>query len=222
MLKINISDEILSVVPNFKVIQIEADVINSPTSDDLWEKLLCAAANLEHSLQLPDINKRPGIAATRKAYKLLGKDPNRYRPSDEQLCRRIIQGKGLYRLTTIVDIINLISIVSGYSIGGFDKDKIEGISLTLGVGQEGEEYHGIGRGLLNIHGMPVYRDSIGGIGTPTSDEERTKITPDTKHLLMLINIYGEEMNPSEVIDMASDLLIRYASALSIQTAIIGK
>ena len=39
----------------------------------------------------------------------------------------------------------------------------------LGIGKSGEPYEGIGRGELNIEGMPVYRDAMGGIGTPTSD-----------------------------------------------------
>ena len=69
-------------------------------------------------------------------------------------------------------------------------DKIAGGSLVLGVGREGEIYHGIGRGELNIAGLPVYRDAVGGIGTPTSDEERTKIGLDTTHLLMIINGYS--------------------------------
>ena len=45
---------------------------------------------------------------------------------------------------------------------------------TLGVGKAGEPYEGIGRGTINIEGLPVYRDQIGGVGTPTSDNERTK------------------------------------------------
>ena len=52
-------------------------------------------------------------------------------------------------------------------------DKIAGGSLVLGGGREGEIYHGIGRGELNIAGLPVYRDAVGGIGTPTSYEERS-------------------------------------------------
>ena len=64
-----------------------------------------------------------------------------------------------------------------YSIGGFDADKFVGDTLTLGVGRAGEPYEGIGRGLLNIEGLPVYRDAEGGVGTPTSDNERTKNDP---------------------------------------------
>ena len=82
------------------------------------------------------------------------KDPNRYRPSSEALRRRILRELPLYKVDTLVDLINLVSIRSGYSIGGFDADKIAGGSLVLGVGREGEIYHGIGRGELNIAGLP--------------------------------------------------------------------
>ena len=64
-----------------------------------------------------------------------------------------------------------------------------GDTLTLGIGREGEPYEGIGRGMLNIAGLPVYRDAQGGVGTPTSDNERTKMTLETTHLLVLINGY---------------------------------
>ena len=86
-------------------------------------------------------------------------------------------------------MINLASIAYGYSIGGFDADKFVGDTLTLGIGREGEPYEGIGRGMLNIAGLPVYRDAIGGVGTPTSDNERTKITIGTRRVLVLVNGY---------------------------------
>ena len=117
-------------------------------------------------------------------------------------------------------MINLVSIRSGYSIGGFDADKIEG-SLTLGVGREGELYHGIGRGELNIAGLPVYRDLVGGIGTPTSDEERTKITEETTNLLMIINGYSGFKGLDEAGEYAMNLLRRYASAENEEVSLHG-
>ena len=101
----------------------------------------------------------------------------------------MLQGKELYQIDTLVDLVNLASIAYGYSIGGFDADKFVGDTLTLGVGREGEPYEGIGRGMLNIAGLPVYRDAQGGVGTPNSDNERTKMTIETTHLVVLINGY---------------------------------
>jgi DNA/RNA-binding domain of Phe-tRNA-synthetase-like protein len=162
------------------------------------------------------VNKRPAIAATRQAYKTFGKEPNRYRPSSEALCRRMVKGLELYRTLTIIDLINMVSVASGHSIGGFDGDKIDGDTLTLGVGREGEPYEAIGRGQLNIAGMPVWRDKIGGVGTPTSDNDRTKLSEQTKHLVMIVNIYGDEMDLDGLIDFTMQLLEKYASAENIK------
>lgn len=220
MLDIFFSDKIKAAAPTLKVIQIEASVSNPPTADALWNEIMSAADKLIARYKLPDINKRVAIKATREAYKALGKDPNRYRPSAEALCRRIINGKGIYRLTTLVDAINLISIVTGYSIGGFDRDKIQGPSLTLDAGTLDDIFHAIGRGPLNIDGLPVYRDDCGGIGTPTSDEERTKLTPDTRNLLMLVNIYAEDMPAEKTVAFVKDLLSRHASLSDFRFRII--
>lgn len=208
-------DVIRQAAPGLKVVTVEADVKNTETSDELWQLLERAGADIREVLELGDINKRPGIRATREAYKALGKEPNRYRPSSEALCRRLVKGMELYRINTLVDVINLISVQSGYSIGGFDLDKIEGDTLTLGSGREGEPFEGIGRGVLNIEHLPVYRDAVGGIGTPTSDNERTKLDIDTCRLLMCINIYGEEMPVDEVTALTVSLLERFAQAENI-------
>ena len=125
----------------------------------------------------------------------------------------------LYFISNLVDVINVISIASGYSIGGFDVDKISGDTLRLGSGRENEEYTGIGRGELNIANMPVYRDEIGGIGTPTSDHERTKLDLDTRRLLMCINIYGEEMPVDETVELSTRLLSQYCEATNIKVTI---
>lgn len=216
--KIEIGEEIRRAAPELHIVAIEADVANPSTPDALWDMLEEASADIQKAYPLASVNKRPAINATRKAYKALGKEPNRYRPSAEALCRRIINGKGLYRLTTLVDIINLVSIRSGYSIGGFDASKIEGEVLKLGRGCEGEEFEAIGRGPLNIAGLPVYRDALGGVGTPTSDCERTKLTEATTRLLMVINIYGEEMPEAEVEDLSISLLSKFADARNIEVS----
>ena len=101
----------------------------------------------------------------------------------------------------------------GYSIGGFNRDKIAGDTVTLGIGKAGEPYEGIGRGVLNIEGMPVYRDAVGGIGTPTSDHERTKMQLTTRHLVVLIN--GYDGNRERVVanaEFIQDLLRKYCQS----------
>ena len=70
--------------------------------------------------------------------------------------------------------------------------------------------------MLNIAGMPVYRDSVGGVGTPTSDNDRTKLSTDTCRLLMIINMYGPaEIDAAATEALARRLLEQYASATDI-------
>ncbi len=188
-MNIIVSQEIEQVCPGFVGACVEAEVVNTPYSEGLWQEIKALGERLRQELTTETLKELSGIAATRRVYRACGKDPSRYRPASEALIRRVLQGKELYQIDTLVDLINLASMAYGYSIGGFDGDKFVGDTLTLGIGREGEPYEGIGRGMLNIHGLPVYRDAQGGVGTPTSDNERTKIELSTRHLVVLINGY---------------------------------
>ena len=201
-----------------------ADVKNSEHNDALWQDIEAFLADYRQRFTPESIKEMPAIEATREAYRRCGKDPSRYRPSGEALIRRTLKGHQLYQVSTLVDLINLASIAYGYSIGGFDADKIqmppnsmsideENGGIVLGIGREGEPYEGIGRGPLNISGMPVYRDYIGGIGTPTSDHERTKLTLETTCLLTIVNGYdGNRENVLSCARFIQQLLRRYAES----------
>ena len=212
-MKIIVSNEIEQVCPTFVGACVEAEVVNTPYCEELWKDIEELGNRYKATLTTETLKEMSSIAATRSVYRACGKDPSRYRPASEALIRRILQGKALYQIDTLVDLINLASIAYGYSIGGFDADKFVGDTLTLGIGREGEPYEGIGRGLINIQGLPVYRDAIGGVGTPTSDNERTKIELSTRHLMVLINGYdGCEQRVTENARYILDLLARYCQS----------
>lgn len=219
MITITLSPRIREAFPDLCLLVVACQVRNTDFDGDLWKEIQEEEEAIRSSVKMEDINKFLPIQATRKAYKKLGKDPNRYRPSAESLRRRILRGLPLYKIDTLVDVINLISIHTGYSIGGFDASKIVG-DLELGVGEEGELYQGIGRGVLNIAGLPVYRDRVGGIGTPTSDEERTKIERQTASLFMIVNGYSGEEGLLEAGHYAADRLRQYASAEKMEAELI--
>lgn len=212
-MEIIVSNEIETVCPNFIGACVEARVKNSQYSQPLWDEINTLETKFKVELTTETLKDISGIAATRRVYRACGKDPSRYRPASEALIRRVLQGKPLYQIDTLVDLINLASMAFGYSIGGFDADKFVGNTLTLGIGKEGEPYEGIGRGMINIHGLPVYRDEIGGVGTPTSDHERTKITIDTTHLLVLINGYdGNEASVRQNAEFIQQLLQKFCES----------
>ena len=184
-MNIEVSEELKSKCPEFKGVAVEAWVTNTSFSQELWQEIDAFTRQLRTESNVDDCKEQYAIAATRTAYRRCGKDPSRYRPSAEALRRRLLRGLDLYQ--------------------------IEGDRLILGIGREGEPYEGIGRGVLNIDGLPVYRDAIGGIGTPTSDHERTKMDIHTVHLLAIINGYSGEKGLQEAAELTIDLLKKYAS-----------
>lgn len=209
-MKIVVSPDIHSVCPQFVGACVDAIVSNSSYCQPLWDEINTMGNKYRSTLTTESLKQLSGIAATRRVYRACGKDPSRYRPASEALIRRMLMGKSLYQIDTLVDLINLASIAYGYSIGGFDADKFDGEILTLGIGRAGEPYEGIGRGMINIEGLPVYRDATGGVGTPTSDNERTKLTLQTKHLVVLINGYdGNENNVQANAEYIQELLRKY-------------
>ncbi len=213
MIQVKVSSEIEQVCPRFAGAVVEAQVVNTTFCQPLWDEIHELGERYRATLTTESLKEITSIAATRRVYKACGKDPSRYRPASEALIRRMLQGKELYQIDTLVDLINLASIAFGYSIGGFDASKFVGDTLTLGVGREGEPYEGIGRGLINIAGLPVYRDAEGGVGTPTSDHERTKIQLSTTHLVVLINGYdGDRERVMQNARYIQDLLRRHAQS----------
>ena len=175
---------------------------------------------IQRTLNIDDISKIAAIEASRKAYKACGKDPARYRLSAETLLRRVVSGKGLYQINNVVDQLNLVSVISGISIGGYDVDKIQG-DIGFGIGHADEPYQGIGKGELNIENLPVFRDELGAFGTPTSDSKRTEVSSDTKHFLMILIDFGrsEELETAKIRTVR--LLKEYCSATNIKVYNIG-
>lgn len=212
-MNIIVSSEIEQMCPGFVGACVDARVKNSKYCQPLWDEINALGEEYRAKLTTETLKNISGIAATRKMYRACGKDPSRYRPAAEALIRRQLKGRSLYQIDTLVDLVNLASIRYGYSIGGFDADKFEGDTLTLGIGKKDEPYEGIGRGLMNIEGLPVYRDAKGGVGTPTSDHERTKISINTTHLVVLINGYdGDEDCVRANAEYIQELLRKYCES----------
>lgn len=166
------------------------------------------------------INEIPNIKESRAAYKAFGKDPSRYRVSSEALIRRIGQGKGLYEVNTVVDVNNLISIESGFSVGSYDAAKIED-ELVFRIGREGETYKGIGKDEIRIDCLPVLSDEKGAIGSSTSDSERAMITEDAKEVLTLIYSFSESADLEAALDYGKKYLEKYAGAREVESWIVA-
>ena len=120
----------------------------------------------------------PAVRAVRAMFREWGMDPSKYRPSSEALLRRVVQGKGLYRVSNAVDICNLGSIETGWPYGCYDRARI-GPPIVLRHGAPGEMYEGIGKN-WHLDGRPVLADPDGPFGSPISDSTRSMITESAR------------------------------------------
>lgn len=197
--------------PNLVLGGLSCTVEWAAKNASLQAKIQATCQTLATELSNPAIRELEAIASSRLAYKTLGKDPSRYRLSAEALLRRVVNGKGLYEVNTIVDCLNLISIQSAYSIGGYDLAKIEG-DIVLGIGAEKEPYTAIGRGELNIANLPIFRDEKGAFGSPTSDSTRTMVQEKTQQFLMLFFNFGGHHNLQKVLEETQQLYKTYTAA----------
>jgi DNA/RNA-binding domain of Phe-tRNA-synthetase-like protein len=180
-------------------------------------------ARVQDILRLPyarGVLESGQIAATRVAYKALGKDPARYRGSAEALLRRVLAGKGLPQINAVVDVINLVSVESRLPIGLYDLAHVNG-EIVFRVGRAGETYKGIGKYDLNLEGLPVFCDAVGPHGSPTSDSERTMVTSQTKQVLAVIISFGGREGLERWTQRTMELLQRYAAAQECEASTVG-
>ncbi|MCG8310424.1 MAG: hypothetical protein MI975_23735 [Cytophagales bacterium] len=216
---ISVQQHLLDIIPEIRLGSISYEVTVVPSDASIVSFSETVIQQIQSDLILENVRERAAIKATKNAYRILGKDPSRYRPSAEALARRIVHGKGLYLINNIVDILNLISLESGFSIGGYDADKIEG-GIEFGVGKENEPYDAIGRGALNIENLPVFRDELGAFGSPTSDSLRTMVTYKTSRFLMIIIDFCRHENLEQTVERSIELYEKYTNAKNIQVEMI--
>lgn len=198
---------------------LRAKVTVTPDPEELLALLNRKIAELSE-VALSEANKREKIQATRRAYKALGKEPNRYRSSAEAMCRRISKERGLYYINNVVDINNYLSIKSGYSMGTYDLAKTKGDIIWMRA-PEGTTYRGIGKDVLNIEFLPALFDAEGAFGNPTSDNDRTMITDATEDLLLVYYSFDGTADLPALLDEAQDLLEKYAGGRAFETKILA-
>ena len=218
MKKITLDKQLKEKVPGYCLAIMSFDTEVTPTQESLKQEMEQLEKEMMEQLTLETLLKQPRIAAARAGYKALGKDPSRYRLSTEALLRRLIKGKGLYFVNNAVDIGNVLSARTQRSVAVLDEDKIQG-DILIRIGQD-EPYEGIGRGNINIENIPVYCDEVGPFGTPTSDTPRTRITEETKTILLFITSFNGTDGLLQDVELAKDLFSRFGQMTNFSLEIV--
>jgi DNA/RNA-binding domain of Phe-tRNA-synthetase-like protein len=189
-------------LPAVKLGTIEADAVRVAPSDQALAQLMdavCERKRLEFTLE--SLADSKPVRDVRAMFREWGMDPSKYRPASEALLRRVVQGKGLYRVSNIVDIGNLGSIETGWPFGCYDRSRIQQ-PIEFRHGIAGESYEGIGKQTWHLQGRPLLADSQGPFGSPISDSTRSMITESAKDILIVLYV------PAGAVDASLEVAIK--------------
>lgn len=175
-------------LPAVKLGTVEADNLRVAPSDQALAQLMdevCERKRREFTLE--SLADSKPVRDVRAMFREWGMDPSKYRPSSEALLRRVVQGKGLYRVSNVVDIGNLGSIETGWPFGCYDRSLIQQ-PIEFRHGVSGESYEGIGKQTWHLQGRPLLADSQGPFGSPISDSTRSMITESARDILVVMYV----------------------------------
>ena len=173
-------------LPDVKLGVVEADDVRFALVDESLAALMdevCESKRREFTVE--SLAEAEPTRAVRAMFRAWGVDPSKYRPSSEALLRRVVQGKGLYRVSNLVDIGNLGSIETGWPYGCYDRLRVAP-PIVLRQGAPGEAYEGIGKRMWHLEGRPVLADTQGPFGSPISDSTRSMIAESARDVLVVI------------------------------------
>lgn len=218
-MNITISEEVKALCPGTALGILHYTALVQPSSPELLDAFEAAVRELAGQYEMSAIAKNPRIAATRQAYKALGKSPQEYRNAAEAMLRRVVKNTGLYHINNIVEINNLISITSGYSIGSYDAGGLTP-PIELRRAEDGAHYGGIGKGSINIEHLPVLYDALGPFGNPTSDSRRAMIQEGEQEIISVLYAFDGPEPLRPWLQQYADALERYCSVKNLETRIV--
>lgn len=219
MIDIKIDSELKSKLPELRLGILVYEISVTESSEPLKAEMIEAFQSFKDRVTTAEISKMPNVLKSRMGYRALGKDPTKYRVSSEKLMRRITRGEGVDFINNIVDLSNLISVVSMNSIGTYDYDKIHGPVLFTS-GQTGETYLNIGGQEMNLENLPILKDAQKPFGSTTADSKITSVDENTQKILMNIISFDAEDLLEAHLNYAEQLLIKYGEGQLIEKKIV--
>jgi len=182
------------------VVLDDLEVSKSTSSFELYEQE--TFRELRSVMALEGAKDDPIFRSYRDLYWTFGMDPTKLRVSSEAVLRRILKGQNLWRISDIVDIINLASAYHKIPISLIDMSKLKG-NLVVRTAARGELFERIGGKIIMCRGREiVIADDVKIVcfGYATHDSDRTMVTKDSKRVLMLL--LGAEAVTGQIMNQA--------------------
>lgn len=187
-LKIKILDDVLRKFPDFRVLMREVkDVRVSEIGPGLEEFKEDVYAEVRHGFTLEGLKDEPVLRAYRNFFWRIGVDPTKVRPAAEALIRRVLGGRSIPRINTVVDAYNLASMMTCIALAAFDTNRLNG-DIIMRFAKKGEEFLGIGmdKPVILTGGEVVMTDASRLLAIyPHRDAEYSKITKQTNDLIII-------------------------------------
>lgn len=197
-----IKQQIFDSFPDATVgLMLATGIDNSATSSEVLTLLRDQEATLASKMGDGPLIEHPRIAPWRAAYRAFGAKPKKYPSSIESLCRRVLAGKGVPSISTLVDLYNAISLKHLLPAGGEDLAAIQGdVHLTVaGDAEAPARMLGEPEARPPHPGEVIYRDAIGAICRRWNwkEADRTKLTEATRDCILVI----EALPPATLQDL---------------------
>jgi len=181
-----IAEEVKQRIPHFKIGLIEYDHIQVSESPQMLKgRLRFFQESIFFDLENKNAAELDGIREWREVFKRVGTDPNRYRPSNEALFRRVQKQQYLQSIHSAVDLNNFFSLKYEIPLGIYDRNKIKG-PITLKIGKNGDSYDAINGRQVNLENKLVTCDANGPFGSPYVDSKRTAVQLSTTSALHIV------------------------------------
>ncbi len=200
--------------PGSNIVVVELNDLNLRKSSKEFEEYEQQIfTEIRENNELEGLAKDSLLLSYRAFHWTYGMDPTKKRGSSEAVLRRVLQGKNLWRISDLVDIVNLSSAYHKIPISLIDAAKIDG-QLTLRQARKDEEFHRIGGEVITCRGREVVlADEIGIVcyGYAIHDSERTKVTSESKDVVMLHlgTIEATKEIMTEAVGFTTDLIERW-------------
>ena len=211
-MNLKIDSELKTAFPDLTVLKLHISGVQIQKRDTELEKFKIAVTQqVMNEYDLYTVKDHPTFRAYRDFFWSIKIDPTKIRPAAEALIRRILAGKTLPRINTLVDAYNLASIKTRIALATFDADKLDG-ELLMRFAEEGEQFSGIGMEKpLILRGREIVvsdKEKLMAI-YPYRDADNTKVTEKTKNITVVV--CGVPGIPKQELEKASDVALEYVT-----------
>lgn len=195
--------------PNYSIVVVLLEDLKfgkSTSEFEEYEQSIFRKIRSKNNLE--ELRNDPLLQSYRSLHWAYGIDPTKKRGSSEAVLRRILQGENLWRISNLVDIVNLASAYHKIPIGLIDADKIKG-QLTLRQAKKGEIFQRIGGESIECRGREIVLTddfSIVCFGYAIHDSEQTKVTSTSSRVLLLH--YGSNAATEQILTEATSFTLK--------------